>query len=409
MKDDYLALGEELDPKGYVICEYRVDSDLPIETAGKRIAEEESTGTWTRPTTLTDEIFERYGAKVVKAEGDMTTIGYPLVDFSGEIGEIPQILSIVAGNLFGLDSLDGVRLDDISFPPKMIDRYPGPDFGIPGLRKILDRPEKPLVGTIVKPKIGLPPKEFSEYIYEAGKGGLTNSKDDETLVDQDFCPLEDRVNKVSEKLDLLDEEGHKMIHAHNISTSSHKILEAADIALENGARQLMVDVLTCGFPALQALAEDPSIKVPIHVHRAMHAAITKNPVHGISMPVIAKFVRMAGGDALHIGTYGTGKMHADVSDELRSKDALLNEMHDLERVMPVSSGGLHPGLVDKLMEKSGTDVQIQAGGGVSGHPDGVRAGAAALKQAVDASFQGIPLKKYAEEHIELKKALEKWM
>ncbi len=409
MSIDYLALDEELDPKEYFICEYTVDSDLDIETAGKRIAEEESTGTWTHPTTLSEDIFEKYGAKVTEAEGNRTKIGYPVIDFSGDIGGIPQILSIIAGNLFGLDSLDGVRLVDIEVPPKMIDRYPGPQQGLEGLRRILDRPEKPLVGTIVKPKIGLPPEEFAEYVYEAGKGGLTNSKDDETLVDQDFCPLEDRVSAVSEKLDLLEEEGHEMIHAHNISTSAHEILEAADLALENGARQLMVDVLTVGFSGLQALAEDPSIKVPLHVHRAMHGAITKNPEHGISMPVIAKLVRLAGGDALHTGTYGTGKMHAEISEELKSKEALLGEMHDLKRMMPVASGGLHPGLVSELMEVSGTDVQIQAGGGVSGHPDGVRAGGKALSQAVDASFKGVDLREYAEDHQELKKALDKWM
>ncbi|MGM0405910.1 MAG: RuBisCO large subunit C-terminal-like domain-containing protein [Thermoplasmatota archaeon] len=409
MTIDYLALGEDLDEDEYLICEYTVKSDLDIETAGKRIAEEESTGTWTRPTTLSEDIFKKYGAKVTKAEGNRVEIGYPVIDFSGEIGEVPQILSIVAGNLFGLDSLDGVRLVDIHFPQEMIDRYPGPQFGIEGLRGILERPDKPLIGTIVKPKIGLPPKEFADYVYQAGKGGLTNSKDDETLVDQDFCPLEDRVNHVSESLDRLKEEGHKMIHAHNISTSGHRILEAADIALENGARQLMVDVLTVGFAGVQALAEDPSIKVPIHVHRAMHAAITKDPEHGISMPVICKLVRLVGGDALHIGTYGIGKMHADVSEELYSREVVTEDMKGLKPMMPVASGGLHPGMIDKLMEKSGPDVQIQAGGGVSGHPDGVRSGAAALRQAVDAAYNGIDLRDYAGDHKELRKAMEKWM
>ncbi len=409
MSMDYLALDEELDPEEYVICEYTVKSDLDIKTAGVRIAEEESTGTWTHPTTLSDDIFQRYGAKVTEAKNDKVRIGYPVIDFSGDIGGIPQILSIIAGNLFGLDSLEGVRLVNLEMPSKLVKNYPGPRFGLEGLRTILNRPKKPLVGTIVKPKIGLPPKEFADYVYQAGKGGLTNSKDDETLVDQDFCPLEDRVNCVSEKLDLLQEEGHQMIHAHNISTNAHEILDAADIALENGARQLMVDVLTVGFPGLQALAEDPSVDVPIHVHRAMHGAITKNPDHGISMPVIAKLVRMAGGDALHTGTYGAGKMHADISEELFSKEVLLGEEHDLKKVMPVSSGGLHPGLVQELMDVSGKDVQIQAGGGVSGHPDGVMAGAKALTQAVDAVCSGIGLREYAKEHTELKKALDKWM
>jgi len=409
MSIDYLALDEELDEEEYIICEYTVKSDLDIKTAGKRIAEEESTGTWTHPTTLSKDIFKKYGAKVTEAEGNRVRIGYPLIDFSGDIGGIPQILSIIAGNLFGLEALEGVKLVHLELPSKIVKQYPGPQFGITGIRKILDRQERPLIGTIVKPKIGLPPEEFGDYVYQAGKGGLTNSKDDETLVDQDFCPLEKRVSEVSEKLDLLEEQGHKMIHAHNISTSTHKILEAADIALENGARQLMIDVLTVGFSGLRALAEDPSVDVPIHVHRAMHGAITKNPDHGISMSVIAKIVRMAGGDALHIGTYGAGKMHADIDEELKSKDTLLGDMHGLPKMMPVASGGLHPGLVPELIEMSGMEVQIQAGGGVSGHPKGVRAGAKALRQAVDAVFEGTDLKEYAEENEELKEALKKWM
>ncbi len=408
MKKEYLAIGEELDPEEYFICDYKVRSDLPIETAGARIAEEESTGTWTRPTTLTDDIYRKYGAKVVMAEGNSVRIGYPAVDFSGKIGGVPQILSIIAGNLFGLESLQGVRLEDIQIPKIIADRYPGPQFGISGLRKLLNRPKKPLVGTIVKPKIGLPPEEFADYVYEAGCGGLTNSKDDETLVDQDFCPLEERVNVVSEKLDILKEEGHLMIHAHNISTSAHEILDAADVALDNGARQLMVDVFTVGFSGVQALAEDTSIDVPIHVHRAMHGAFTRNPEHGIAMPVVCKLVRTVGGDSFHIGTYGTGKMHANITEELRSKDALTDKMHSTPRTIPVSSGGLHPGHMTELMGKSGNDVQIQAGGGVSGHPDGVRAGAKALIQAVDAAFDGIPLEEYSSSHIELKKALEWW-
>lgn len=408
MKEEYLAIGEELDPEEYLVCDYRVKSDMPIETAGSRIAEEESTGTWTRPTTLTDDIYRKYGAKVVMAEGDMVKIGYPVVDFSGDIGGVPQILSIIAGNLFGLESLKGVRLEEIYMPSSLLKKYPGPKYGIDGLRKILDRPEKPLVGTIVKPKIGLPPKEFADYVYEAGCGGLTNSKDDETLVDQDFCPLEARVSAVSEKLDLLEEEGHLMIHAINISTTAHEILDAADIAIDNGARQLMVDVLTVGFSGVQAIAEDPSIKLPVHVHRAMHGAITRNPIHGISMPVLCKLVRMVGGDSFHIGTYGTGKMHANITEELRSKAALTEEMDGMRRTIPVSSGGLHPGHITELMSKSGNDVQIQAGGGVSGHPDGVRSGAMAMIQAVDAAFLGISLEEYASSHEELRKALERW-
>ena len=379
-----------------------------MEKAAEAIAAEQSTGTWTGITTLNDDVFEKYGARVNKIGKDTVRIAYPVADFSLEVGAVPQILSVIAGNLFGLESIGKLRLEDVFFPKSMLKEFKGPKFGIEGIRKELDRPKKPLVGTIVKPKIGLPPKEFADYVYEAGKGGLTNSKDDETLVDQTFCPIEDRTVAVAEALDRLESEGHKMMHAINISTAGHKILELADKVQSWGAREIMVDVITCGFSAVQVLAEDPSIKVPIHVHRTMHGAMTRDPLHGISMLPITKIVRMCGGDALHIGTLGVGKMSGDPRDH-HNLDACLDDITVPYRtVMPVCSGGVYPGIVGRIIEASGFDVQIQAGGGVAGHPGGVMKGAMAMSQAVDAAFEHIPVEEYAKDHEELRIALEKW-
>ena len=409
MKDySYLHLGEDVDPDAFVICDYRVTSEMKMEKAAEAIAAEQSTGTWTGISTLSEDIFEKYGGRVLKISGDSIRMAYPVEDFSVEVGAVPQILSVIAGNLFGLESIGKVRVEDVYFPKCMLKEFKGPKFGIEGIRKALDRPEKPLVGTIVKPKIGLPPKAFADYVYEAGKGGLTNSKDDETLVDQKFCPIEDRTVAVAEALDRLESEGHKMIHAINVSTSGHKILELAEKVQSWGARELMVDVITCGFAAVQALAEDPSIKVPIHVHRTMHGAMTRDPLHGISMLPITKLVRMCGGDALHIGTLGVGKMSGTVGDH-SNLDACLDDITVPYRtVMPVCSGGVYPGMVGAMVKESGLNVQIQAGGGVAGHPGGVRIGAMAMSQAVDAAYLGIDVEEYAKDHVELRQALEKW-
>jgi len=405
----YLHLGERVDPEENVVCVYSVKSELPMRTASAAIATEQSTGTWTDLTTLSDEVFQRLSGKVVDINGDRATIAFPVEDFSLEIGGVPQILSVIAGNLFGLDALTGVRIEDVHLPDRIVRGFQGPKFGVQGLRDLLRRPERPLVGTIVKPKIGLSPKEMADYVYEVGKGGLTNSKDDETLVDQSFCPLTERVQAIAEAIDRVREEsGHRIMHAINISTRCDRILEIADLAQELGATELMVDVLTSGFGAVQALAEDPSIKLPIHVHRTMHAAITKNREHGVAMSVFAKLVRLCGGDALHIGTFGVGKMGGDPEEDLANRAACLSGMESLRPTMPVCSGGLHPGMVGRLVEIGGTDLQIQAGGGVAGHPGGVRKGAIAMSQAVEATYLGIPLDEYAREHEELRTALEKW-
>lgn len=403
----YLHLGEPADPDRYVICRYRVTTDLPMEKAAEAIAAEQSTGTWTGISTLDGDVFGKLGARVIDITGDMVTVEFPTDDFSIEVGSVPQILSVIAGNLFGLGSLNGVRLEDVTFPKDITSQFKGPKFGAEGIRKALGRPEKPLVGTIVKPKIGLSPERTAEYVYEAGSGGLTNSKDDETLVDQPFCPIQDRTVKVAEALDRLEEEGHLMLHAINVSTRGDRIVELAEQVQSWGARQIMVDVITCGFGAVQALAEDPSIKVPIHVHRTMHGAFTKDPRHGVAMLPLTKLVRMCGGDALHIGTLGVGKMAGDAKED-SNLTACLGDDVPYRTVMPVCSGGVYPGIVGAIIERSGYDVQIQAGGGVAGHPDGVRGGAKAMCQAVDAAFQGIPAAEYAKDHRELSLALEKW-
>ena len=403
-----MHIGEDIDIDRYVICDYRVTTELSMEKAANSIAAEQSTGTWTDLTTTTQKIVDNYGAKVLSIDGDMTRIAYPVEDFSIEVGGIPQILSVIAGNLFGLESIGKLRLEDVFFPKCIQEMYKGPKFGVDGLRKILDRPEKPLVGTIVKPKIGLPPKETADYVYEAGAGGLTNSKDDETLVDQTFCPIEDRTVAVAEALDRLASEGHQMVHAINISTNGDKILELAEKVQSWGAKQIMVDVITCGFAAVQAIAEDPSIKVPIHVHRTMHGALTRDPLHGISMLPITKLVRMCGGDALHIGTLGVGKMSGNAGADLNNLHACLDPCGGYKTVMPVCSGGVYPGMVGKMVQASGKTVQIQAGGGVAGHPGGVRKGAMAMCQAVDAAFYDIPVQEYAKDHEELRIALEMW-
>ncbi len=407
--EKYLHLGESVDPDAYVICKYKIVTDLDIKLAAAAVATEQSTGTWTGVSTLNDEIFEKYHGRVTDIQGNIATIAYPEEDFSLDIGGVPQILSVIAGNLFGLEALKGVRLEDVQFPKSMLREFKGPKFGIPGMREMLKRPSRPLVGTIVKPKIGLPPSGYAEYIYEAGMGGLTNGKDDETLSNQRFCPLEDRVVAIAEAIDRVrSETGHVMMHAINVSTNGDKIVEVGERAQELGASELMVDVITCGFAAVQALAEDPSIKLPIHVHRTMHGAITRNKDHGVSMRVFSKLVRMCGGDALHVGTFGVGKMKGSPEEDLANQAACVSDDVPYKAVMPVASGGMHPALIEPLVKIAGTDIQIQAGGGVAGHPGGVRGGARAMAQAVDAAYEGIPFAEYSKTHAELREAINKW-
>jgi ribulose-bisphosphate carboxylase large chain len=404
-----------------VIAKYLVRSSLPLETAAKRIAEEESTGTWTHVSTTTKSIEKKYSARVGSVDRETHTIEvhYPYADFDLKTGGIPQVLSIIAGNLFGLGSLDGVRLLDVVFPKSFVQEFEGPNFGIDGMRKLIGttKDKRPHVGTIIKPKIGLSPKQTAEVAFEAAIGGIDFIKDDETLTDQSFCAMEKRINAVIDRLDeVKDETGRTVLYACNITSTN--IIKTAERAMKSGANCLMIDVLTCGFNSLQLLSEKFK-KVPIHVHRTMHGAIDRSKDFGIDFLVLAKLARLAGGDQLHIGSI-VGKMEGPKDDVIEIEEAIEQPIikahtqtlginwHGIKPMFAVCSGGLHPRLVPELIRLLGRDIVIQAGGGVHGHPFGTRAGAKAMRQSVDAVMKGIPLADYAQEHVELAKALEKW-
>jgi len=412
-RDFFLAEPEGIEPERHVIATYYVESGLGLVEAGRQIAIEQSVGTWTEVTTTTRRIQERLSAKVFKWKGEnegLVYIAYPNELFDLETGGIPNLLSIVAGNLFSLSAVKNVRLLDLQIPKGIAEMFPGPKFGIKELRRMVGtlQDRRPHLGTIVKPKVGLTPKQTAKVAYEAAMGGVDFIKDDETLTNQRFCPLLERVSEVMEALDRAREEtGRKTLYAVNITAKADRMLELADRAIEHGANMLMVDVLTAGFSTVRMLAQDPSIQVPLHIHRAMHGAITRNPKHGIHMMVIAKLVRLAGGDQLHTGT-AAGKMEKEASEVRRVNDFLRSGWHGLKTVFPVASGGIHPGIVPANIEGLGRDIVINAGGGIHGHPMGTRAGAKAMRQAIEACMRGIPLQAYAEDHEELRVALQVW-
>jgi ribulose-bisphosphate carboxylase large chain len=387
---------------------FRPRQDTTPEEAAKAIAEEETTGTWTDISTRLAYI-QRLDGIVESVEpqgaGYITRIRYPGEVF--EPGNIPQYLSVVAGNLFGLARLEVVRLLDFELPEVLIP-FKGPKFGIHGIRRLAGTQKRPHVGTIIKPKVGLTPEDTAEVAYQAAIGGVDLIKDDETLTDQAFCPLDQRLAKVMERLDdAKSETGRYTFYAVNISARADTIVERAEHAIDLGANMIMIDVITTGFTALQALGEDPSVKVPIHVHRTMHAAMTRNPEHGIAMTPIARLVRMLGGDQLHTGTV-SGKMGHSIDEVRRDNEVLTCSCYGMRKTFPVSSGGLHPGKVHLELAALGTDIVLQAGGGIHGHPDGTAAGAKAMRQAVDAFMEGIPVEEYARDHYELERAIQKW-
>jgi ribulose-bisphosphate carboxylase large chain len=388
-----------------LICTFHVEENgISLKEAAGGVAAESSIGTWTELTTA-EPYMAKLAACVFSIEGNTTKIAYPVELFEQE--NMPNILSSVAGNVFGLKALKNLRLTDFELPAKLVRSFKGPKFGIKGIRSLLKVPERPLVGTIIKPKLGLKTKHHARVAYEAWAGGCDIVKDDENLSSQRFNPFEDRIVETLEARDKAQEEtGERKVYMANITAETQTMLKRAEYVLNHGGKYVMVDILTCGWSALQTL-RDQNFKLVIHAHRAGHAAFTKNPKHGIAMRVIAKVARIIGVDQLHVGTI-VGKMSETKTEVLENIDALKMEMAGLKPILPVASGGLHPKLVPALMKYFGKDFVIQAGGGIHGHTDGTFAGATAMRQAVDATMQEKTLETYAETHKELKAALKLW-
>ena len=388
-----------------LICTFTVEPEgISLKEAAGGVAAESSVGTWTELTTSKAYV-EKLAAHVFKLEGNTATIAYPIELF--EEGNMPNILSSVAGNVFGLKALKNLKLQDIQFPKELIQSFHGPKYGIAGIRKLLKVPDRPLVGTIIKPKLGLRTEDHAKVAYEAWAGGCDVVKDDENLSSQSFNPFEERLSQTLEARDKAqDETGERKVYMINITADTETMLDRADMVVDNGGEYAMVDILTCGWSALQTL-RNQDLKLVLHAHRAGHAAFTKSPVHGIAMAPIAEVARIIGVDQLHVGTV-VGKMSETKSEVLDNIEALKSDMHGLKQVMPVASGGLHPRLVPALLETFGNNVIIQAGGGIHGNPKGTIAGAKAMRQAVDAALQGITLEEYAKTHPELQAAIETW-
>lgn len=406
-----MALGEDFDPENYLITTFYLESaEEDFEKTAEAIAVESSIGTWTDIGTMTADIFHRLAAKVfyiekMTATSGIVKIAYPIALF--ELDNMPQLLADVAGNVFGLREIKNLRVRDIDIPEKFVKSNKGPFFGIGGIRERLKIYDRPLLGTIIKPKIGLSPKEHAKVAFEAWVGGVDIVKDDENLSDQDFNPFYERFNQTQEA--LLEAErvtGEKKMYCPNVSARLGEMYARARWVRDNGGKAIMVDIMTVGFSSLQYM-RDQGFELIIHGHRAMHGAFTHGDKHGISMLTISKIARLAGVDQLHTGTV-IGKMEGTEEEVLKIDNFLKQEWFGIKPVMPIASGGLHPGLLPEIVKILGTDLIINCGGGIHGHPEGTRKGAQAARQSLEAFIKGKTLSEYAKDHEELKLALEKW-
>ncbi len=404
-----------------IICLFYFEpaEGISREEAAGRIASESSTGTWTTLYTLPPRMKDLQ-ATVFDLDGNYAKISYPLELW--EEGNAVQLLSGIAGNIFGMKALKHLRLIDATLPSAYIRHYKGPYFGNDGIRKMMNVYDRPLTGAVPKPKIGFSAREHAEVGYETWMGGFDFVKDDENLTSVSFNRFEDRVELLARMRDRAEQEtGDTKSAFINITADTETMEKRAALLAEYGWNYAMIDVVVSGTAAVMTLRDFCSdLGLAIHAHRAMHAAFDRDPKHGITMQFLAKMMRLIGVSQIHTGTAvgklaGSRKDSSLLADILREKKvkglthiALDQDWGAMKNAFPVSSGGLHPGLVPDVLDIYGTECILLVSGGIHGHPKGTRDGARATMQAVDAWRDGISLEEKAKNSPELKAALEKW-
>jgi len=414
-----------------IIAHYRIETCLPLEQVAETIAGEQSSGTFLPIPGETEELKARSRAKVMCIERldcaeepslpggrrpkgttgptqfqrAKITLEFPFANLGANL---PTLLATVCGNLYELSDHTGCKLLDLELPPAFGAKYPGPQFSVAGTRRLAGVHDRPIIGTIVKPSVGLSPEQTAALVRELGEAGIDFIKDDELQADGPQCPLKDRVSAVMRVIDeLAARTGKKVMFAFNITDDLDAMLRHHDTVVAAGGTCVMVSLHSVGLPALLELRK--RCAVPIHGHRNGWGMFSRHPLLGVEYPAWQKLWRLAGADHLHVN--GLQNKFAE-SDEsvVRSIQACRRPMfRPDDTAMPVVSSGQWGGQAPETYRLTGTtDLMYVAGGGVMAHPLGPAAGLRGLQQAWEAAVGGTDLNTYAETHPELKATIKKF-
>lgn len=393
-----------------LIATYVVHNEQNPEKKAEEIALGLTVGSWTNLPELEQSQLRKHKGRVVSIEGlgsdkeeqSLIRIAYPTINFSNDL---PAILTTVFGKL----SLDGkIKLIDLQFEQELKGKFPGPRFGIDGLRERIGVYNRPLLMSIFKGVLGKDLQFLAEQLKQQALGGVDFVKDDEILFDNDLTPFTKRIAAGKKVLqEVFEQTGHRTLYAVNLTGRTSQLKTKAKKAAELGADLLLFNVFSYGLDVLQELREEDEIALPIMAHPAVSGALTSSSYYGLSHSLLlGKLLRYAGADlSLFPSPYGTVAL--EEAQALSIANVLTKE-DGFKRAFPVPSAGIHPGLVPLLIHDFGIDSVINAGGGVHGHPDGARGGALAFRQAIEVNLQGKSLAVGADSYSELNKALQLW-
>lgn len=415
-----------------VQARYWIETAYPLEDAAAIMAGEQSTGTFVRVPGETDELRERYAARVERI-AELGTVDAPSLSGSGvpkkhagpvvrrtaEVtlswpienmgASLPNLLATVAGNLFELKPFSGLKLLDVSLPPAFLSAYQGPQFGVEGTRRLTGVYGRPVIGTILKPSVGMSPQQTAAQVKMLVEAGVDFIKDDELQADGPHCPFDQRVPAVLRVLnEYAQKTGRRPMYAANITGEMDQMLHRHDLVVAAGGTCVMVSVNSIGLPAMTALRRHA--QVAIHGHRNGWGMLSRSHATGMSFIAFQKFWRLAGIDHVHVNGL-RNKFCEDDASVIASARECLTPMfaapHKGCEIMPVFSSGQSAHQAPDTYKALGSMNLIYAcGGGILAHPAGPAAGVRSLHQAWEAAAAGITLAEYARTHEELRAALE---
>ncbi len=415
-----------------IVATYLIETAHPFERAAEIMAGEQSTGTFMRVPGETVELRERHGARIESLTdlGEVAAPSLPgsTVPRSGEsryrrarvvlsfpienLGpSLPNLVATVMGNLFELREFSGLRLCDLDLPASFARAYPGPQFGIEGTRRLAGVHDRPIIGTIIKPSVGLSPEATAELVKTLAEAGLDFIKDDELQANAPHSPLPDRVRAVMRVInDHAHGTGKKVMYAFNITGEIDEMLRHHDTVLAAGGSCVMVSLNSAGLPALAHLRRHAQL--PIHGHRNGWGMLTRCPALGIDFAAYQKLWRVAGVDHLHCNGLRNKFWEPGESSMSSARDCLTSLGDGFPggyTVMPVLSSAQWAGQApDTFAQLATVDLMYVCGGGIIGHPAGVAAGVASVRQGWEAAVTGRTLVEYAALHPELQQALAQY-
>ncbi|MEX3949799.1 ribulose-bisphosphate carboxylase large subunit family protein [Paraburkholderia sp. EG287B] len=390
------------------------------------IAGEQSSGTFVALPNETPELKARSGARVERLDvleavdapslpGGMRSdrytrctleLSWPIANFGASL---PNLMSTIAGNLFELRQVSGLRLTGLRLPESFAAAYPGPAFGIEGTRRLTGVAHGPLIGTIIKPSVGLSPAETAQQVRELVQGGIDFIKDDELQADGSHCPFDERVKAVMRVVnEHAERTGKKAMVAFNLTGDLDQMRRRHDLVLAHGGTCVMAVLNSVGIVGLQELRRHSQL--PIHAHRAGWGYLSRSPALGWDYAPWQMIWRLAGADHMHVNGLRNKFSEPDDSVIAAARAVLAPVMASAPMpAMPVFSSG-QTGLqaADTYAALGCADLIHTAGGGIFGHPQGVATGVDALREAWCAAIEGVPLEQHAQRHPSLRAALGFW-